>query len=203
MYNNVVDYRFLSKTNEECFIELTENTFRTRIAFNFKPDDDFIGIAVCCNYHFKGHPIGHIKDNGLILRQIDGYKKRACFAIGETAIQAGPALIEEGKCKKNKEYFKEGFATHHILKGLHVHIGQKKSGNTDIGFSNNLTFGEIIKKYENLNTIEAIKLPGLKRGAFLFQSKVQKISQGLETIPVALIFEPRLEKVGNLFSEIV
>ena len=198
-----MDYRFLSKTNEECFIELTENTFRTRLAFNFKPSEDFIGIAVCCNYHFKGHPLGYLKDNGLVMRQIEGHRKRACFAIGDTIIQAGPALIVNGQKKKNKEYIEEEFSTHYILKGLHVHIGRKKSGNIVVGFTHNLTFGQIIDKYDNLNTTEAIKLPGLKQGSFVFKSKSQTITSGLEIMPIALIFEPCIEKVGNLFSEII
>jgi len=58
-----MNYKILTQSEDELFIEVTRATFRTRIVFDFVPDKDFYGIAVGCNYSFKGNPVGFLKDN--------------------------------------------------------------------------------------------------------------------------------------------
>lgn len=195
-----MDYRFLSKTEDELFIEVTRNTFRTRIEFDYTPAEDFKGIAVCCNYSFMGNPIGYIKDNGLTRNQISGFKNRPLFQIEDTIFQAGPSLIKDGE--PFKDYKSEGFHERFILSGFHAHIGRKDSGNLVIGFTKKMTFVSMVNKYASLNVVEAIKLPGHNKGAFCFKSKFQTISEGTIPMPVALILEPKRDKVGDLFREI-
>ena len=144
-----MQYRILTKSEEECFIEVTENTFRTRIEFDYTPEEDFYGIAVCCNYHFKGHPIGYLKDNGLVKKQIDGYKNRPIFTIEDTIIQAGPTLIKNEF--PHKDYISEGFSAHQILKGFQCHIGKKQSGNYVLGFTKNYKFSDLCNKYHKFS----------------------------------------------------
>jgi hypothetical protein len=195
-----MQYRIIKNTQDTFLMEITQNSFRTRIEFDWTPEEDFKGVAVCCNYHFKGNPIGFLKDNRLIRKQIDGKTERALFKIEDTdsMIQAGPSLIVEGKPKKN--FKDEGFATHHILKGAHAHIGIKNSGNYVIGFTEQCTFNEMINTYQELNCLNAIKLPGLKQFSFYFKSVKQKIEKGVFPIPVALIFEPRLDNLDEILS---
>jgi len=197
-----MDYYILSDNDKEFFIEINKDTFRTRIEFNWIPEENFKGVAVGCNYNFKGHPVGFLKDNGIVKRLIEGKKNRAIFTIKETdtIIQAGPRLIKD--FEPVKDYRSEGFASHDILSGLHCHIGKKKSGNYLVGFTENFTFNQIINKYQDLRAEEAIKLPGLKSCSYVFKSRVQNIQYGVIPIPVALIFEPRLNKVGDFFSDV-
>jgi hypothetical protein len=197
-----MEYRVLSFSDEECFIEISKNTFRTRIELNWSPDEDFTGIAVGCNYNFKGHPVGFLKDNGLIVSQIDGRRNRGIFEISDTntIIQAGPSLVIDKE--PQKDFKKEGFATHYILSGLHSHLGKKKSGNYVVGFTKKKTFNQMIKKYQELNAEDAIKLPGLKSCSFLFKTKARTYQEGVFPIPVALIFESRADEFGNIFSDI-
>lgn len=192
-----MEYNILKHNKEEMFVELTRQTYRTRIEFNWVPEENFSGVAVCCNYHYKGHPLGYIKDNSLVMRQIDGKKQRGIFLIPDTntVIQAGPKFIESNIT--NKDFKKEGIATHEILKGFHVHLARRKSGNLIVGYTLNSTFHEIIAKYRNIHVYDAIKLPGHKNGAFIFKTKAQYVQYGLVPIPVALIFEPRLKKVTD------
>ncbi len=189
-----MQYKIVESSEDTFMMEITQNSFRTRIELDWTPEENFKGVAVSCNYHFKGHPIGFLKDNRLIRKQIDGRKQRALFSIDDTEsmIQAGPSLIVNGEPKKN--FKDEGFATHYILKGLHAHIGRKNSGNYILGFTEKCTFNEMIKKYEDLHCEHAIKLPGLKQFSFYFKSVKQTIQKGVFPIPVALIFESRLDE---------
>ena len=121
-----MEYRYWEQNSENFFIELKKGTFMTKIKLNFTPPDDFIGLAVGCNYHYMGHPKGYLRDNGLVIQQIKG-KETGIFKIDDTIIQAGPILVEDGVQAIN--YLKQGFASHSIVSGLHVHMGEKKSGN--------------------------------------------------------------------------
>ena len=190
-----MNYVFISKNDQECFIEFEIDTFRTRIEFNFTPDDNFKGLAISCCYSFKNHPIGFIKDNGLIRTETIGYRQRPLFEINDTMFQAGPTLISESK--PFKDFTNEGFDERKILSGFHAHIGRKQSGNIIVGYSANYTLGQMINRYQELFAVEAIKLPGLKEGAFFFRSSRQTIKAGFYPMPCALIFEPRIEKVNN------
>ncbi len=195
-----MDYRVLEKTEDQCFIEVIKDTYRTRIEFDYTPSEDFKGIAVCCSYSFKGNPVGYLKDNGLVRNGISGYRQRPLFELGDTIIQAGPSLIKEGE--PFKDYLSEGFDQRAILSGFHAHIGRKESGNIVVGFSKKLTFVSMVNKYAELFTTEAIKLPGHKKGAFYFKSKYRIVKEGVYPTPAALIIEPKLNKVGDLFREI-
>ena len=195
-----MEYKILNKTEDECFIEIIKDTFRTRIEFDWVPEENFKGVAVCCNYHFMGNPVGFIKDNGLVRSKNVGNRKRPLFVINDTIIQAGPTLISN--CEMKKDYISEGFHSRHILSGFHAHIGVKKSGNYVLGFTKKTTFVELVNKYAALNVENAIKLPGYNKGMFLFQSTQQTIKEGLFPCPSALIFESRLNYVGDLLSEV-
>lgn len=192
-----MEYNILCHNKEEMFIELTRETYRTRIEFNWTPEENFHGIAVCCNYHYKGHPLGYLKDNALVRRQVDGKKQRGIFIIPDTntVIQAGPKFLESNVVNKN--FRKEGIATHEILKGFHVHIGKRKSGNIIVGYTLNSTFSQIIKKYRDMFVYDAIKLPGHRNGSFILRTRLQYIQHGLVPIPVALIFESPLKKPAD------
>lgn len=191
-----VNHKLLTHNEDEFFIEIVRDTFRTKIMMDFEPDENFKGIAVCCNYHFKGHPIGYLRDNNLVIKQIDGRMQRATFEIGESVIQAGPTLVENFEAVR--DFKSEGFATHYILKGLHSHIGLKKSGNIVFGFTRKNTLKEITDKYMDLSTQNAIKLPGLKQCSFFCNLGTQYIKEGVFPIPVALVIEARLHSVSNL-----
>ncbi len=195
-----MEYRILEKNDDDFFLEITRESFRTRIEFDFTPPDDFKGIAVCCSYSFKGNPVGYIKDNGLVRNPISGYKQRPLFQIEDTIIQAGPSLIKNSE--PFKDYLSEGFDQRMILSGFHAHIGRKTSGNIVIGFTKKTTFVNLVNKYASLLTTEAIKLPGLGKGGFYFRSKHQTIQEGVFPLPAALILEPKRDKVGDLFREI-
>lgn len=121
-----MEYKIITNSDEECFIEITKNTFRNRIEFDYTPPEDFYGVAIGCNYSYKGHPLGFIKDNGSIVSQINGKTQRGLFCINETdtIIQAGPSLLIDNE--PQKDYKAEGFSSHFILSGLHSHIGKKK-----------------------------------------------------------------------------
>jgi hypothetical protein len=43
-----MEHKILKHNEEECFIELINNDFRTKIEFNFNPNENFKGLAVCC-----------------------------------------------------------------------------------------------------------------------------------------------------------
>lgn len=191
-----MEHKLLKHNEDEFFIEIIRDTFRTKIMLNYEPDEKFKGIAVACNYHFKGHPIGYLRDNNLVIKQIDGRVQRATFEIGESAIQAGPTLVENFEPIRN--FKSEGFATHYILKGLHSHIGLKKSGNIIFGFTRNNTLKEITDKYIDLHVQNAIKLPGLKQCSFFCNLGAQYVKEGAFPIPVALVIEARLNSVSNL-----
>jgi hypothetical protein len=193
-----VEYKILKNNDEEFFIEIQKNTFSHKILLDFTPDDDFYGLAICCNYHYKGHPVGFLKDNGLVVSTIPGKKMRPGFEIENTIIQAGPTLIENFDHKKN--YKDEGFCTHDIISGLHVHIGQKKFGNFIVGLTRKSTLSEIIQKYDDFSVQNAIKLPGGKQAGFYFRSSHQIIQEGLIPMPVALIFESGRKKGSNLLG---
>ena len=197
-----MDYKIISNSEEECFIEVIKNSFRTRIELDWTPEKNFSGVAVGCNYSFKGHPVGFLKDNGLVRSVIDGRRQRAVFCVDETdtIIQAGPSLLIDEE--PQKDFKAGGFATHFILSGLHSHIGKKKNGNYIIGFTNKLTFNQMIEKYQSLQAEDAIKLPGLKYCSYIFQSRMQTVKHGLFPIPVALIFEPRIKEAGNLLNDV-
>lgn len=197
-----MDKKILLISDEECFIEITKNTFRNRIEYDWTPEENFEGVAVGCNYSFKGHPIGFLKDNGDVKSKIDGRRQRAVFCIDETEtiIQAGPSFLIDNE--PQKDFKKEGFATHYILSGLHCHIGRKKSGNYVVGFTSNLTFNQLIAKYQELNVDDAIKLPGLKQCSFYATTSKSTLQHGLFPIPVALIFEPRRKEFAHLFSNL-
>jgi hypothetical protein len=191
-----MEHKILKHNEEECFIELINNDFRTKIEFNFNPNENFKGLAVCCNYHYKNHPVGYLKDNNLILSKITGHKHRATFDIGDTTIQAGPTLIEN--YEKKRAFKEENISTKQIVSGFQVHIGMKKSGNIIIGYTEKNTLKEITLKYEEYHCQNAIKLPGRDCGSFYWKSTMQEIKKGLFPIPVALIFESRLKKVRDL-----
>ena len=197
-----MDYRIIANSEDECFIEVVKNSFRTRIDLDWTPEENVSGVAVGCNYNFKGHPVGFLKDNGLVRSVINGRRQRGVFCIEDTdtIIQAGPSLLINEE--PQKDFKAEGFATHFILSGLHSHIGRKKSGNYIVGFTSKLTFNQMIEKYQSLNAEDAIKLPGLKYCSFIFQSTMQTVKHGLFPVPVALIFEPRLKEVSNLLDNI-
>lgn len=197
-----MEYKIITNSDEECFIEITKNTFRNRIEFNYTPPEDFYGVAIGCNYSYKGHPLGFIKDNGSIVSQINGKTQRGLFCINETdtIIQAGPSLLIDNE--PQKDYKAEGFSSHFILSGLHSHIGKKKSGNYILGFTKLLTFNQMIEKYQTLFVEDAMKLPGLKLCSFYFANTRQEIKHGTFPIPVALIFEPRLKEVAHLLNDI-
>lgn len=188
-----MDYNILSKNDKECFIEIVRDTFRNRIEFNYTPDDNFKGIVVCCNYSFKNHPVGFIKDNGLIRSNIMGYQKRPIFEINDTIIQAGPTLIRDSEAFM--DYESENIDPRRILSGYHAHIGYKKSGNIIVGYTADYSLRMIVNRYLDLHAVDAIKLPGLKEGAFYFSSTVQTLKTGIYPIPAALVFESKLKKV--------
>jgi hypothetical protein len=164
--------------------------------FNFTPEPDFIGLAVGCNYSFKGHPIGYLKDNGMIISQINKNNQRCIMNIEDCIIQAGPTLVEE--YEKFTNFSAEKFSTNEIVSGFHVHIGKKKMGNYIIGFTKKATMAQISEKYIDYHVLDAIKLPGHKKGSFYWKSKKQEIKLGLFPIPVALTFEPRLQEASDL-----
>jgi hypothetical protein len=193
-----MDYKIIKNTENEFFVEVDKDSFRTKIVFDFIADENFKGIAVCCSYNFKGQAVGFLKDNGLIVSKVHGKHNRPIFRIDDTIIQAGPTLLEN--FEPSKRYQEEGFSSHEILKGTHTHIGQKKFGNYIIGFTKDSTLSEIIKKYQEFNVQNAIKLPGLKQVGFHFKSSHQVISVGSTPMSAALIFESRLKEVTNLNS---
>lgn len=176
---------------EEFLSEIKKGSFRTRIVFNFMPDQNFRGFAVGCNYSFKGSTLGYLKDNGLSLTKVIGKRKTSVLEIDDTVIQAGPTLVNCSE--KLIEWRKEKFYSNQILKGFHAHIGIKKNGNILIGFTTEKTLGKIAKLYIENNALSAIKLPGLKTGSFYFKSSHQEIKRGLFPIPVALIIEQKLK----------
>ena len=184
-----MDYRIIENNEEGIFIEVPDGTFRTRIELNFDPPSDFHGIAVGCNYNYKGHPIGKLIDNNLVIGKIQAKTNHCTFEVGYSEIQAGPTLIEN--FTKQNKIKNEGFSNRQIAGGLHMHIGKKKFGNYIIGCTYNLTFRKIADKYEELNAQNAIKLPGLENGSFLFKNKVNELRRGVFPIPVALVIEAR------------
>jgi len=179
-----MEYRYWEHNDDNFFIELTKGAFSTKIKMNFEPPEDFIGLAVGCNYHYNGHPIGYLKDNGLLIQQIKG-KETGLFVIDDTIIQAGPILVEDDYPRK--DYREQGFSATHILSGLQVHIGQKKSGNILIGMTKKNTYAQIIKKYCDYNTTYALKLPGRNQGSFYYKSEFKEVREGLFPIPCALV----------------
>lgn len=196
-----MDYNFLRRDPDEVFIEIVSGSFRTRIEFDWTPEDDFEGVALVCNYHFKGHAIGLIKDNGLMISTIPGKKERPVFKIPETEslIQAGPVLVKDYE----PIYNSKGFASKSILSGPHCHIGRKRSGNYIVGFTRKYTPLEIANKYKELNAQEAIKLPGMEKSVgFYFKSRLRTLKEGTIPFPVALIFESPLKKLTHLSGEI-
>ena len=195
-----MEYKIWKNNENEFFVELIKNKFRTRIEFDFVPPDDFKGIAVSCNYDYKGHPIGFLKDNGLVLSNITGRVSRPIFDIDETYIQAGPTLVENHEI--NKDFLREGFSAGEIISGLHAHIGNKKTGNYVLGFTRSNTLSEIANKYKSdYHCQYAIKLPGFKRCGFYFKSSNQTIKVGTFPIKAALIFESRIKNTRNLNGE--
>jgi hypothetical protein len=189
-----MNYTILKNTEEEFFVEIERNTFRTKIIFDFIPEEDFKGIAICCSYNFQGKAIGFLKDNGLIVHKIDGKPNRPIFHIDDTIIQAGPTLIENFEPVRN--FQTEGFSTHDILSGPHAHIGQKKFGNYILGFTKSCTLSEITKKYQDYNIQNAIKLPGLKQVGLYFKSSHQTVSFGNLPMTAALCFESKFKDVS-------
>ena len=121
-----MQYQILKHNDAEFFCEFTRNTFRSRVIFDFTPEKDFKGLAIGCNYSFKGHPIGFLKDNGLIISQIQKSNQRCVMIVDDCAIQAGPTLVEDFEIFTN--YKAEKFSARELLKGFHVHIGKKKIG---------------------------------------------------------------------------
>lgn len=195
-----MEYQILKHNDEEFFCEFFRDTFRSRILFNFTPDENFRGLAVGCNYSFKGHPIGFLKDNGLIISQVNKNNQRCIMNIEECAIQAGPTLVED--YEKFTKFIAEKFSTNDIVSGFHVHIGKKRLGNYIIGYTNKSTMSQISEKYISYNVLDAIKLPGLKKGSFYWKSSKQEIKLGKFPIPVALTFEPRLDEFTDFQGEI-
>jgi|694.fasta_scaffold09792_17 hypothetical protein len=190
--------KYLKKINRdhEFYAEIFRDTFRTRIVFDFMPDENFKGFAVGCNYSFCGNPIGYLKDNGKSLTNVTGKRKTSVFEIEDTVIQAGPTLVD---CfEKMINWRKEGFISHDVLRGFHPHIGKKKTGNIILGYTTTKTPLSIAKQYMKFTVLSAIKLPGLRKGSFYFKSSHQEIKIGLFPIPVALIIEPKLESKTSL-----
>jgi hypothetical protein len=197
-----MECKIITNSDEECFIEITKNTFRNRIEYDWTPDENFIGLAVACNYNFKGHPLGFLKDNGKIKSQISGNKKRAIFQIEETEtmIQAGPTLVRDFQATKN--FKEEGFSSHYILSGPHSHIGRKKNGNYILGFTSKHTFNQMISEYLDFKVDDAIKLPGLASCCFFIRTKNKTIQQGAFPAPVVLIFESKRNKLTDIINDI-
>ena len=196
-----MDYTIHRNNQDEFLIEILRDSFSTKIAFDFDPGNNFYGLAVCCNYHKNGHPVGLLKDNGLIVSKIEGKKFRPSFEVGNSVIQAGPTLIEN--FEKQKRVKAEEFSTGEIVSGIHVSIGQKKFGNYVIILTKNASLGEITEKLAAMNCQNAIKLPGLKQVGFYFRSTHQVVKYGNFPMPVALVFCPRLQKHADLLSQIV
>jgi hypothetical protein len=184
MYNLLVRYRYWDQDEDIFFIEFTKDTFKTKIKFDFTPDESFLGLAIGCNYHYNGNPIGYIKDNGLVMQQIKG-KDTGIFIIENTVVQAGPILVENSKARI--DYRAQGFSASQIISGLQIHIGEKKSGNILVGMTKQSTYRQIVDKYLDHNVDYALKLPGLKQGSFYYKSQHKEISEGLFPIPCALI----------------
>lgn len=196
-----MEYRYHEQTEDSFFIEFTQDTFRTKIVLNFEPDEDFIGLAVCCNYNYNGHPIGYLKDNSQVIQQIKG-KNTFIFDIGDTGFQAGPTLVED--FKPRMDYREQGFSAGHILSGLQVHIGRKKFGNILIGMTKKLTYRQLVDKYVSYTIEDAIKLPGGKQaGAFYYKSDHKEVKEGTFPIVCALVIEPRLKETSNLNGKLI
>jgi len=195
-----VEYQILKHNDEEFFCEFYRGTFRCRILFDFLPDENFRGLAIGCNYSFNGHPKGFLKDNGLIISQVNTSNKRCIMNIEDCAIQAGPTLVED--FEKFTKYLAEKFSTNDTVSGFHVHIGKKKMGNYIVGFTKSANLSQISDKYIAYNVLDAIKLPGLKKGSFYWKSSRQEIKLGKFPIPVALTFEPKLNESGDYIGEI-
>jgi hypothetical protein len=193
-----MEYTIHRNNEDEFLIEIQKDSFSTKIVFDFEPDENFYGLAICCNYHKNGHPIGFLKDNGLIVSGIEGKKFRPSFEVGDSVIQAGPTLIEN--FIQQKRYKEEEFSTGEIVPGLHLSIGQKKFGNYVVLLTRKAALNVITEKLEKMSCQNAIKLPGLKKIGFYFRSKHQIVKEGLFPMPVALIFCPRIEKNTNLLS---
>ena len=195
-----MEYQILRHNDDEFFCEFSRNSFRSRVLFDFTPEPNFVGLAIGCNYSFKGHPIGFLKDNGLIISQINKNNQRCVMEVDNCTIQAGPTLVED--YEKFTKFAAEKFSTNDYVSGFHVHIGKKKMGNFVIGFTRKATMAQISDKYIEFKALDAIKLPGHKKGSFYFKSSKQEIKEGLFPIPVALTFEPRLNESGNLSGEV-
>lgn len=186
-------YTIYKNNPQGFFMELADGTYRTKILFNFTPDDTFYGVAVGCSYLKNNHPVGYLKDNDKLVTQIPGKEERPYFTIGGTVIQAGPTLIKD-KIPLRRKYTTEGFSSHDVVAGIHCHIGRKKSNNLIIGMTREATFSDIVTHYEEFHCENAIKLAGLKSARFYFRSRIQKIQEGEFPFPVALVFQSLLEK---------
>lgn len=182
-----MEYKIISSDVNNFFVEIKDETFDTKILFNYTPESNFLGLAVGCNYSYKGNPIGYLKDNGLLLTKIPGHVCRPLFAFDNTVIQAGPTLLEN--FEPQFDWKKEKFNAQDIVSGFHAHVGQKKSGNYVFGMTTKLSFQKIIQEYQSHNVQNAIKLPGLNKGSFYFKSRDYLIKEGLFPIPVALVIE--------------
>ena len=198
MYNKFMEYTIHKNNEDEFLMEIQKDSFSTKIVFNFEPDDSFYGLAICCNYHKNGHPIGFLKDNGLIITKIDGKKFRPIFEVGNSIIQAGPTLLEN--FVHQRKFKEEEFSACDLSPGYHVSIGQKKFGNYIILLTKKAGLTEITNKLDDAGCQNSIKLPGLNKLGFYFRSTHQIVKAGNLPMPVALIFQPRIEKNTNLLS---
>jgi hypothetical protein len=186
-------YALLSNKDEEFAIRLSAKTFRTRIEFGWKPEPDFYGLAVICNYHFKDHPVGFIQDNNLIRTQVRSSFPRPTFEINNsTIIQAGPTLIQDGEVMTRKNGFKEGFPREIMQQGFHPFIGVNNGSSLILGFHKNANIKKLTDICSKYNLKDAIKLPGLNQGGFVFNNRQTHIHVGKEVFPIALIIEPIL-----------
>jgi len=193
-----MEYTIHRNNEDEFLIEIQKDSFSTKIVFDFEPGDNFYGLAICCNYHKNGHPIGFLKDNGLIMTKIEGKKFRPIFEVGNSIIQAGPTLLENFQIQKR--FKEEEFSASELSPGCHVSIGQKKFGNYIVLLTKKCLLSGITKKLDEMNCQNAIKLPGLNQVGFYFRSTHQIVKAGNLPMPVALIFEPSRQKGGDLSS---
>lgn len=192
-------YNILSSDKDDFAIRISPKTFRTRIEFNWTPPKNFYGIAVVCNYHYLGHPVGVLHDNNLVVTQVRTAIPRPTFEIGDTVIQAGPTLVQDGKRMKRKHGFTEGFHKRNLKIGFHTYIGITGGGSIVLGYRKHTNIRGLCEKCLAYNTKEAIKLPGLKQGGFVFNNRQTHIKIGPDVFPAALIIEPLLKDRRNRF----
>lgn len=195
-------YKILSSNPDDFAIRVLRKTFRTRIEFNWTPPEKFYGIAVVCNYHYLGHPVGTLHDNNLVVTRVRTTMPRPTFEInGDTVIQAGPTLVQDGKRMKRVHGFSEGFHKRNLKIGFHPYIGMAKNGSLILGYHKDINIAGLCDRCIKYKAVEALKLPGLHQGGFIFNNRQTHIRVGVDMFPVALIIEPLLKDRGNRFGK--